>query len=60
MSRSYLASGRIPDQRRKILEEAAEAHRGKALVSQPDTESLNGIGYDACVIGAKLIDLLGC
>jgi hypothetical protein len=59
MRRSYLAGGRITDQRRKALEQAAEARRGKPLVAQPDAEGLYGVGYDTRVESSKLVDLVG-
>jgi hypothetical protein len=58
MSRSYLAGGGIPNQRRKALEEAAEAHGRKSLITQPDAESLNGVGDYARVKGPELVDLV--
>jgi hypothetical protein len=59
MSRSNFASGRIPDQGRKILEETSEARSSKPFISQPDTESLNGVGNYAGAEGPELVDLVG-
>jgi hypothetical protein len=58
MRRSDFAGGRIADQRRKILEQATEARRGKPLIAQPAAEGLNGIGYDTRVVSPKLVDLV--
>lgn len=58
MSRSYFAGRRVAHHGREAFEETTEARSSKAFVTQPDTESLNGVGDCACVKRPELVDLV--